>query len=72
MRLPIQHAEDRENENLSALQRIKAMNRGDDEDEDEDEDILMNTSETKKCYVYGQCQVCILNHNIIGAVWACS
>ena len=25
--------------------------------------MLMNTSEIKKCYVYGQCQVCTLNHN---------
>ena len=31
-------------------------NRGDD-DEDEDDDA-MNISETKKCYIFGQCQVC--------------
>ena len=31
-----------------------ANNRGDG---DEDDDDGMNISETKKCYVYGQCQV---------------
>ena len=33
--------------------------RGDDE---EDEDA-MDISETKKCYVFGQCQVCSHHHN---------
>ena len=31
--------------------------RQDDEDEDEDDEMIMDISETKKCYVYGQCQV---------------
>ena len=38
----------------------KKQMRGDDEDADEDEDgPLMDISETRKCYVYGQCQVTI-------------
>ena len=27
------------------------------DDEDEDDEMMMDISETKKCYVYGQCQV---------------
>ena len=39
--------------------------RGDDEDADEDEDgPLMDISETRKCYVYGQCQV-MINYSVI-------
>ena len=31
-------------------------------DDDEDDDA-MDISETKKCYVFGQCQVCSHHHN---------
>ena len=44
---------------------LEVENRGDDEDEDEDEDA-MDISETKRCYVYGQCQVRSLNQMILG------
>ena len=40
---------------------IDFEDRGDD-DEDED-DEAMDISETKKCYVFGQCQVCSHHHN---------
>ena len=42
-----------------------------DEDEDEDEDKpLMDISETRKCYVYGQCQVSRYNYLIISpSLW---
>ena len=43
------------------------MSRGDDEEEDEDE-VAMDISETKRCYVYGQCQVCSLQKMILGLV----
>ena len=40
------------------------LSRGDDDDEEEDEDDdeeAMDISETLRCYVYGQCQVCSAN-----------
>ena len=46
---------------------LEVENRGDDDDEDEDEDEdAMDISETKRCYVYGQCQVCSLHKMILG------
>ena len=41
------------------------VSRGDEEEEDEDE-VAMDISETKRCYVYGQCQVCSLHKMILG------
>ena len=45
--------------------RKSKMSRGDEEEEDEDE-VAMDISETKRCYVYGQCQVRSLNQMILG------
>ena len=45
--------------------RKSKMSRGDEEEEDEDE-VAMDISETKRCYVYGQCQVCSLHKMILG------
>ena len=44
-------------DDLEVKDRKSKMSRGDDEDEDEDEEDAMDISETKRCYVYGQCQV---------------
>ena len=37
----------------------KKANRGDDDEDEDDDEQLMDISETRKCYVYGQCQVTI-------------
>ena len=35
----------------------EAKNRADDDEDEADNEMMMDISETKKCYVYGQCQV---------------
>ena len=53
-------------EDLEVKDRKSKMSRGDDDDEEEDEEDAMDISETKRCYVYGQCQVGSNYHMILG------
>ena len=53
-------------DDLEVKDRKSKMSRGDDDDEEEDEEDAMDISETKRCYVYGQCQVGSNYHMILG------
>ena len=59
--------EEEEDEDEVAMDISETKSRGDEEEEDEDE-VAMDISETKRCYVYGQCQVCSLQKMILGLV----